>query len=98
MRLGRFGGLVAAGSLVLGLAIGCSKDEEKVQDVVNSKSADAPGDASASSLLCPTVYFSYDDHTLSASAQDVVKGISEKLQAASVPLCKLRSLCRARIN
>ncbi len=66
----------------------CTKDEEKVGDVVNDQLADSPGSedvgslkASSLSSLSP-IYFAFDDYSLSSSAQDTLKGVADAMAAA----------------
>lgn len=80
----------------------CTKDEEKVDEVVNDQLADSPGsedvgnlNATSLSSVSP-IYFAFDDYSLSSSAEESLKGIANAMTATSSGILQVEGHCDER--
>jgi peptidoglycan-associated lipoprotein len=88
-------------SLVFALALGfagCTQDEKKVDEVVGSDKADSPGsvDDSSKAPSSSTVYFLFDDYTLTSGAQDQLSRFAEELKANKSAVVQIEGHCDER--
>jgi peptidoglycan-associated lipoprotein len=86
--------------LAVGLGfIGCSQDEQKPEEVVTPENADSPGapeaDAGAN-VDAKTVYFAFDDYTVSMDAQATLNQLAERLKANKSAVVQIEGHCDER--
>lgn len=89
----------------LGLSLtiaSCSKDEEKVEEVVNDQLADSPGSEDIGNLNATSlsslsaIYFAFDDYSLSSSAEDTLRGIADAMSASTSGTLQIEGHCDER--
>ena len=101
-----FRSLFSVAPLVLAMGLGfgaCTQDEEPVEEVVTPDEADSPGapeDVGSldgmSDVNAETVYFAFDDYTLSSEAQSTVNSLADSLRANPSAVVQIKGHCDER--
>jgi len=99
----KFKSTIAAFVLAAGMFVSCTQDEEKVDEVVTPETADSPGAPDdlgsldgVSDLSADTVYFGFDDYTLSSTAQATLDALAAKLKANPAAVVQIEGHCDER--
>lgn len=91
---------LAVMALALGLStVGCTDDEPKVEEPVQpttSETAEPEPVATATAYSPETVYFAFDDFTLSSDAQSKLDALSNHLKSAQNAVVQIEGHCDER--
>lgn len=92
---------LAVAALLTGfMTFGCTDDEQKtvepVQPTASTEPAATPEPAAADNFAPQTVYFAFDDYTLSSDAQSQLQGMADHLKKAQSSVVQIEGHCDER--
>ncbi len=93
--------MLAVATLLFGFATtACTDDEQKteepVQPTASTEPAPAPEAAPAENFAPQTVFFAFDDYTLSSDAQSQLQGMADHLKKAQEAVVQVEGHCDER--
>ncbi len=93
--------MLAVAALLFGFATtACTDDEQKteepVQPTASTEPAPAPEAAPAENFAPQTVFFAFDDYTLSSDAQSQLQGMADHLKKAQEAVVQVEGHCDER--
>jgi peptidoglycan-associated lipoprotein len=85
--------------VALGLATACTDDEKKVDEVVTpapTEDVETPPVEAPTAYTPSTVYFAFDDYTLSMDAQNQLQGLADYLKKSQGTVVQIEGHCDER--
>ena len=94
--------LLVVASMVLGLSLAsCADDDQAVEEPVQPSATEEPatppdGDGSAMNFAAETIFFAFDDYTISMDGQDRLNQLSDHMKSSGSAVVQIEGHCDER--